>query len=128
MPIVIIVRPVRRSVFDVILYWDVVGIVGEEELEEFGVDAFGETGLIEFVRFEVFEGLEEVLSEVDGGRTGLEVELEVELLGGNGVATKMGLLIFKHFLESKFKMNPPMHSVQSFEPLSHLVQVSFFKR
>lgn len=105
------------------LDWEIVGIVEELELEEFGTDSFGETGLIEFVEF---EGLEEVLFEADGGRT---VELEIVLLGGNGVGMiKMGWFIFKHFLESKFKMNPSMHSVHSFESLFHFVQVSFFKR
>lgn len=89
-PIVTIVIPVRASVFDVMLYWRVVVVGGDVELEEF--DVF--VGLVVFVGFEEFEGfegvevfedVEEVVFVVGGGVVviGVEVELEV-LVGGIG--------------------------------------------
>lgn len=112
-PIVTIVKPVRRSIFDVMLYWGFVEFV-EMELEGLGVLIFLSLGEEKFV-------------ELDGrGVVGI-IGFDERLLGSYERGMEIGMLMIKHFLRSRFKMNPSIHSIQSFESLFHFVQESFFK-
>lgn len=122
-PIVTIVNPVRRSVLDVMLYWGLVEFVGEVELEGLGEEIFLSFGGKGEVVFEEFIGL-------DGrGAVGTTGGFDETLLGGTSTTgMNTGLLIFRHFFRSRFKMNPSRHSIQSFESLLHFVQESFFKK